>query len=127
MYCTNCGKENENNALHCVHCGAALEVEQAPVQEPISVEPATPAIPEEYSPLSPWAYFGLSLLFSIPVVGFIFLIIFSCKKSNINRRNYALSYWIALAIGAGILILMLIFLGIMGFGLYEVIEETMYY
>ena len=41
----------------------------------------------------PWAYFGLSILFSLPVVGFIFLIIFSVSDANINRRNFARSYW----------------------------------
>lgn len=47
----------------------------------------------EYRPLSPWAYFGYSILFNIPVIGFILLIVFSLDNSNINRRNYARSYW----------------------------------
>lgn len=42
--------------------------------------------PDVFKPLSPWAYFGLSILFSLPVVGFIFLIIFSVSDANINRR-----------------------------------------
>ena len=49
--------------------------------------------PGVFKPLSPWAYFGLSILFSLPVVGFIFLIIFSVSDANINRRNFARSYW----------------------------------
>lgn len=49
--------------------------------------------PDAFKPLSPWAYFGLSILFSLPVVGFIFLIIFSVSDANINRRNFARSYW----------------------------------
>lgn len=49
--------------------------------------------PDFFKPLSPWAYFGLSILFSLPVVGFIFLIIFSVSDANINRRNFARSYW----------------------------------
>ena len=51
------------------------------------------SLPDQYRPLSPWAYFGYSILFSIPVVGFIFLVIFSFSKKNINRRNYARSYF----------------------------------
>ncbi len=46
-----------------------------------------------YAPLSPWTYWGLSLLYAIPVIGFIFLIVFSFDKSNINRRNFTRSYW----------------------------------
>lgn len=49
--------------------------------------------PDVFKPLSPWVYFGLSILFSLPVVGFIFLIIFSVSDANINRRNFARSYW----------------------------------
>ena len=49
--------------------------------------------PDVFKPRSPWAYFCLSILFSLPVVGFIFLIIFSVSDANINRRNFARSYW----------------------------------
>ena len=50
-------------------------------------------IPYEYRPLSPWAYFGYNILFAIPLIGIIFLIVFSLDSSNINRRNYARSFW----------------------------------
>ncbi|MCQ2428058.1 MAG: hypothetical protein MJ137_06620 [Clostridia bacterium] len=53
---------------------------------------------EQLRPLSPWAYFGLQILFSIPVIGFVFLIVFSISGSNINRRNFARSYWCVLFI-----------------------------
>lgn len=53
---------------------------------------------EKFRPLSPWAYFGYGLLFAIPLVGFILLIIFSFSDQNINRRNYARSYFCALVI-----------------------------
>ena len=55
-------------------------------------------LPEKFKPISPWAYFGLQLLFSIPLIGFIFLIVFSCSNENINRRNFARSYWCVLAL-----------------------------
>ena len=51
------------------------------------------SLPDEYRPLSPWAYFGYSVLFSIPLVGFICLIVFSFNNRNINRRNFARSYF----------------------------------
>ncbi|MBO4322377.1 MAG: hypothetical protein J5919_05185 [Clostridia bacterium] len=53
---------------------------------------------EQLKPLSPWAYFGLQILFSIPILGFIFLIVFSISSANINRRNFARSYWCVLVI-----------------------------
>lgn len=51
------------------------------------------SLPDEYRPLSPWAYFGYSILFSVPLVGFICLIVFSFNNKNINRRNFARSYF----------------------------------
>ncbi len=60
----------------------------------------------EFKPLGAWAYFGLTILFSIPIIGTIFLIVFSFSDANINRRNFARSYFIMLVIS-------LILLGIM--------------
>ena len=50
-------------------------------------------IPSNYKPLSAWAYFGYQLLFAIPFVGFILLIVFSFNNDNINRRNFARSFF----------------------------------
>lgn len=98
---------------------------QPPMQQPAYYRPAPPPapqptpyqpvnvinvqqdrIPPEYQPLSPWAYFGYSLLFALPIAGFILLIVFSFAGGNINRRNYARSYFcwlIILAIIVGII------------------------
>ena len=50
----------------------------------------------KYRPISAWGYFGYGLLFSIPVVGFIMAIVFSFNNKNINRRNFARSYFCGL-------------------------------
>ncbi len=71
-------------------------------------------IPAEYKPLSPWAYFGYSILFSIPLVGFILLIVFSLDNSNINRRNFARSYWCTLILLVIIFIILIIFVSTIG-------------
>ena len=67
----------------------------------------------QYAPLSPWAYFGLGLLYSIPIVGLVFMIIFSIKKTNINRRNFTLSYWIVYVLALAVAIV-LAALGVLG-------------
>ena len=70
-------------------------------------------IPNEYKPISAWGYFGYNILFSIPIIGFIFLIVFSFDSSNINRRNYARSFFIIyLHIAIVFLMSILIFGGI---------------
>ncbi|MGI6317037.1 MAG: hypothetical protein ACOX17_10320 [Christensenellales bacterium] len=62
--------------------------------------------PAKFRPLSPWAYFGYGLLYSVPLLGLVMLIIHSISGANINRRNYARSYWcvyVITAIAAAIL------------------------
>ena len=54
--------------------------------------------PAEFRPLSPWQYFGYSLLFAIPLVGFVCLLVCCFSDSNINRRNYARSFFCGLLI-----------------------------
>lgn len=68
-------------------------------------------IPNNYKPLTPWAYFGYQLLFSIPVVGFILLIVFSFSDDNINRKNFARSYFCGLLV----VVTIVAFLTIIGF------------
>ncbi len=57
-------------------------------------------LPDQYLPLGAWAYFGYSLLFSVPVVGWVFLFIFAFSNANINRRNFARSYFCMAALAA---------------------------
>lgn len=47
----------------------------------------------KYRPLGAWEYFGYTLLFSLPLIGFICLLIFCFSDSNINRRSFARSYF----------------------------------
>ena len=90
-----------------------------PVQQP--VQPAYPAqqqpqyssvnhggIPAQYKPIGACGYFGLSILFSIPIVGFVFLIVFSFSNSNINRRNYARSFFCGLLVAAILIALLVV-------------------
>ncbi|MBO4572720.1 MAG: ABC transporter permease [Clostridia bacterium] len=65
-------------------------------------------IPENLRPISPWTYFGLSILFNVPIVGFIFLVIFSISRGNINRRNFARSYFCVFVIALFILLIVLL-------------------
>ncbi|MBR3462073.1 MAG: hypothetical protein K5875_08805 [Saccharofermentans sp.] len=50
-------------------------------------------IPEEYRPISMWGYFGYEILFSIPIIGFICLIIMAIGAKNVNKKNFARSYF----------------------------------
>ena len=54
------------------------------------------SLPDNLKPLSPWKYFLWTLLYTVPLIGFIFLIINSFTDKNVNLRNFTRSYWIAI-------------------------------
>ena len=75
-------------------------------------------LPPQFRPMSPWAYLGCSLLFSIPLIGFLCLLIFTFSKENINRRNYARSYWCA------ILVVLILFAVLAATGVLSALADT---
>ena len=63
MYCSKCGKEINDLAVICVHCGCAVESRQAPAKNP------------DDAPSFGWAFLG----FLIPVLG---LVLFLTSKET---------------------------------------------
>ena len=51
-------------------------------------------LPPELRPLSPWAYFGYEILYALPVIGWIFLICHAIAAQNVNKRNFARSFFV---------------------------------
>ena len=133
MICTHCGAKNEDGSRFCAECGTRLEapasVGATPPPTYRNVVPNTYSLtadqlPPQYRPLGAWAYFGYSLLFAIPLVGFICLIIFSFSDDNINRRNYARSFWCALLVSFSIMIVLLVLALVFGASLPDVASAT---
>ena len=143
MKCIACGSEIAENMKFCTTCGAPVSkpepvfvpdpvVVTEPVKPVVEVPPVAPVRPDpapvqprpvivQQQPaqpklLGPWAYYGLQLLFSIPLVGFICLIVFSLDDSNLNRRNYARSYWCSLIVSLVIIIALVVLLLATGAG-----------
>lgn len=48
-------------------------------------------IPDEYTPIGMWGYFGYQFLFAIPVIGWILCASFALMAQNHNLRNFARS------------------------------------
>ncbi len=116
MTCKKCNANLELGAKFCPVCGAEVEESSIPAAENLT-PPVAPVVapiinlsekkeiteadlPEKFKPLGAWSYFWLSILFTIPVVGFIFLMIFTFNDGNRNRRSFARSYWCGLLIVA---------------------------
>ena len=83
-------------------------------------QPVTPRIPPEYKPLSPWAYFGMSLLYTIPFAGFVLLIVMSFAPRNKNLKNFTRSYWCGALIALCTLVMMVLFAVLVGGGLESI-------
>ena len=62
-------------------------------------------LPERFRPLGAWEYFGLTILYTIPIIGWIFFIVHVFSGHNINRRNFARSYMIGWLIAAVIVVI----------------------
>ncbi|MBE6739462.1 MAG: zinc-ribbon domain-containing protein [Ruminococcaceae bacterium] len=153
MICKNCGIEISDDSKFCVGCGIAIEqpvekaepevvaapvVEAEPVvaqplyQQPVYAEPAKKEIteddlPDHLKPMGAWSYFGLQLLFAIPIVGFVFLIVFSFSRGNLNRRSFARSYWCAALVGVAVFVIFMLFALVLGFSAVDFVDEFRYY
>lgn len=68
--------------------------------------PRSPKIPTEYTPISMWGYFGYQILFTIPIIGWIFIIIFALTAQNINLRNFARSQFCVMIIWLFLVVIM---------------------
>ena len=85
--------------------------QQQPYQQQPYQQPAynnynqTPMIPDEYKPISMWGYLGYTLLFCIPVIGFILLIVFCFAPANVNVKNFARSYFCLFIVAAIVLLI----------------------
>lgn len=83
------------------------------------------SLPVEYRPLGAWTYFGYSVLFSIPVVGLVFMFIYAFSNENINRRNFARSYFCMMLLAAIVAIVATIILATTGIALGGMIGGLM--
>ena len=124
--------------MFCPECGTPvkkIETENVNVEETTASQSQPNNIPIrnydprfDYTPLGAWSYFLYTLLFSIPIIGFIFAIVFAVGGTNrINLRNYARSYFCWLLITVVLVIILLI----VGFAIagtvYNIFDHSGYY
>ena len=132
-FCTVCGQpivqDTPENVPETAAAAPAVPVQQEPVtyaQPPVYSAPVSQQTDSpKYKLLSPWAYVGYNFLFAIPVIGFILLLVFCFSDGNLNRRNYARSFFCSLVIGIIIFILALVLSAAFGFSLIEIAEQYM--
>ena len=74
--------------------------------------------------ITPWGYIGYSLLFSIPIIGFIFVLIYSFSSEYPCRRNYARAMLIGIVIA---IVLSVLAFGVFGANLNQLTRGYYYY
>ena len=90
MYCGSCGTYLPDNAEFCSNCGSPVKKENTFPQQTISypVQPVEPISSSTQKIPTVGSYIGWSILSCIPIIGFIFMIVFACDKSYKARQNY---------------------------------------
>ncbi len=110
-FCTSCGQEIADGVAFCTSCGAKVEkaepVQQTAYQQSAYQQPVQPVYQQNFAPevnqsktVSVGAYFGLMLLFSLPVIGFIACIIVAFAPENKSLKNFAraILIWTVIAV-----------------------------
>lgn len=123
MFCPKCGTEVSDDKAFCPECGNPLKSKAqqtsgaqqgagaqngARPHPQVQFQSDTVVLPDEYKPISMWGYFGYEILFSIPIVGFIVLIVLSINGKNQNVKNFARSYFCFTIIVLILLVILLV-------------------
>ena len=109
MRCPHCLAEVNDNSSFCPSCGRQLtsrtetsgqtQTYNNQYSRPQTYTQEPPRLPSGYEPISSWGYVGYQILFAIPFIGFILLVVFALSDENINRRNFARSYFCVFILG----------------------------
>ena len=107
-FCTTCGAELNPDAAFCTNCGASGSAPATPEPQPtawtqpVQTAPPPPAavvVPTE-EPVGTGTFFGLMLLFALPVIGQLACIImcFVPKRKSLRSFARATLIWFVIAL-----------------------------
>ncbi len=126
MYCSHCGANIPDGSLACPNCGTSFgsgnqipntaQNQNTNYYQNNGYNPNSNVVMDpnfDYTPISAWGYIGYSLLFSIPLIGFILMIVYACGGTkNINLRNLSRAYLIGACFAVIIYIVMFAVIGV---------------
>lgn len=107
MFCAKCGRELEEGRMVCPSCG--YDNNRGNINGNSNIPSKTYIQEMDYTPIGMWGYFGWSILFGLPMIGWIFAIVFSVGGTkNINLRNFARAQFCKSILLAAVVILFLL-------------------
>lgn len=80
----------------------------------------------QYRLLSPWAYVGYGILFTLPVIGWILAIVFALNDDNLNRSNFARGYWCGVLVAVIVVVILSIVGMVMGVSIMDGFSSYQY-
>ena len=148
-FCTECGKEIADGVAFCTECGTKAPADPAPsvtetVTEAVTTKVETPAVhtptaqtgyqPQQtYTQHAPdptskvvgtGAYFGLMLLFAIPIIGQIACLIMAFAPKNKNIKHFARAQLIWMVIAIVLIGILVALLSVLTNTLMDFIKES---
>lgn len=117
-YCESCGKPVYRLDRICANCGAPVTQNGQSIRNDIRsrdglIDDYTPK--SQYDILSSWGFVGSFFLLSLPIVGFIIMIVWASGGVNsLTRRNLARAYLIMIGLAVIFWIIFIVILGLNG-------------
>ena len=111
--CKECGTSVPDEIKFCTGCGKPMTAAAAAAAAaPLTAADGPPPKGSPYTAISTGGYVFRMILFSIPLVGWIFCVITAFGAKNINKRNFARAMLVFMLIG-----IVLSAIGYVSFGL----------
>ena len=144
-FCTECGKEIADGVAFCTECGAKAPETTAAKAETVTdnaVQPQaqtqqtyqqptpqqtvvqTPTAEPISKVVGTGAYFGLMLLFAIPIIGFIACIIMAFAPKNKNIKHFARAQLIWMVVAIVLIGILVALLSVLTNTLMDFIKES---
>lgn len=116
-FCTACGKQLDDTAAFCHHCGTACGQPAAP-QQPVAQQPAPQAAPQKPAPAANDApSFAMALVgFLVPILGLILWILNKDTKPK-EAASAGKGALVSVICGVIFYILYFVFIFVMAFGM----------
>ena len=96
-FCKECGNEITDGVSFCNACGAPAQETPPPVQQaaPVQAQP----LPLMDGTVGTGYFFGMMLVYAIPIVGWVACILTALKGKHQTKKNFAKAMMIWLIIG----------------------------